>query len=303
MQDIIFYVAANETLGVVRDYVNEHNESAPTLVLGAGVRLRMRIFAERKTAKQYPIEAFSGIASWNWSMDGDFAQETACKVSADAGAIEVHTVTDAINGETLTFTEFLIPISNMNTVELSTWLGSAESKSGFAGELVGYDGLGNAVFILQVRDFTVRNRIAAVGSPTVQGQEYATRNEVQSMILYAISGGATINVSNVTSAVSAGYAASAGSMPGATEHGYGTVKISSAVVTSTTGSDVYVPTVNAMIGYLDSYVTSGGMTTSNYVGSAIQSALSAFAESAGISSSGGSSGGSSGIGLEWEELT
>ena len=29
MQDLIFYVAANETLGAVRDYANMRNESAP----------------------------------------------------------------------------------------------------------------------------------------------------------------------------------------------------------------------------------------------------------------------------------
>ena len=77
MQDLIFYVAANETLGAVRDYANMRNESAPTLVLGVSVCLRMRLFTERNVATPYPISAFSGIAAWNWSMDGDYDHSTA----------------------------------------------------------------------------------------------------------------------------------------------------------------------------------------------------------------------------------
>ena len=209
MQDLIFYVAANETLGAVRDYANLRNENAPTLVLGVSVCLRMRLFTERNAATAYPVSAFSGIASWNWSMDGDYDRSTTCKLTADAGAITVHSVTDTVNGESMTFTEIVIPISSMNTLELATWLGTAESKSGLTGELVGYDGSGNAVFVLQIENFTVRNRIAGIGDPTSQEQELVTRSEAQSMIQYAISG-ATVNVSGVVSAVSAGYASSAG---------------------------------------------------------------------------------------------
>lgn len=214
MQDLIFYVAANETLGAVRDYANMRNESAPTLVLGVSACLRMRLFTERDVATPYPISAFSGIAAWNWSMDGDYDRSTTCKLTADAGSITVHSVTDSINGETMTFTEFVIPISTMNTEELTTWLGTAESKRGLTGELVGYDTDGNAVFVLQIENFTVRNRVAGIGEPTSQNQELVTRTEAQSMIQYAISG-ATIDVSNVTSAASAGYAVSAGGLTAA----------------------------------------------------------------------------------------
>jgi len=298
MQDIIFYVAANETLGIVRDCANARNESAPALVLGVAVRLRMRLFTDRNVTTPYPLTAFSGITSWSWSMDADYRPGTACKLVADAGAIEVKSVTDVINGETMTFTEFSIPISNMNTQEVNSWLDSEESKKGVTGELLGCDGLGNAVFVIQIKDFTIRNRIAGVGSPSVLDQEYVTRHEAQNMILYAISGGATINVSNVVSAASAGYAASAGSMASATQLGYGTVKVFSSVSSSTTGSDVYVPTVNAMIDYLNVYVSSGGMATNDEVETAIQSALSSFADSMGLTCSGSSSGVTDGIEIE-----
>ena len=60
----------------------------------------------------------------------------------------------------MSFTEFAIPISDMNTLELATWLGTQKKKTGLTGELVGYDSSGNAVFVLQIDDFTVRNRLA-----------------------------------------------------------------------------------------------------------------------------------------------
>ena len=294
MQDLIFYVAANETLGAVRDYANMRNESAPTLVLGVSVCLRMRLFTERNVATPYPISAFSGIAAWNWSMDGDYDHSTTCKLTADAGSITVHSVSDSINGETMTFTEFVIPISTMNTEELATWLGTAESKRGLTGELVGYDTDGNAVFVLQIENFTVRNRVTGIGEPTSQNQELVTRTEAQSMILYAISG-ATIDVSNVTSAASAGsatsagYAASAGTMASATSSSYGAVKIATAVSSVTSGSAVVVPTVNAMIDYVSSHGGSGGGVYSGGTASYASSAggLTSAAMSAVVSSAAG----------------
>ena len=72
MQDIVFYAAANETLGVVRDYANSRNDYAPTLVLGVSVCLRMRLFAGSESAAPFPVDSFSGITVWKWRMDSDF---------------------------------------------------------------------------------------------------------------------------------------------------------------------------------------------------------------------------------------
>ena len=284
MQDLIFYVAANETLGAVRDYANMRNESAPTLVLGVSVCLRMRLFTERNVATPYPISAFSGIAAWNWSMDGDYDRSTTCKLTADAGSITVHSVTDSINGETMTFTEFVIPISTMNTEELTTWLGTAESKRGLTGELVGYDTDGNAVFVLQIENFTVRNRVAGIGEPTSQNQELVTRTEAQSMIQYAISG-ATIDVSNVTSAASAGYAVSAGtatSAGSATSAGYAA---SAGGLTSAAMTTV----VNSAAGAVSSvsYASSAGGLTAAAKTTIVNSAAGAVSSVSYASSAGG----------------
>ena len=192
MQDIVFYVAANETLGRVRDYSNMRNSGAPLLTLGVAVCLRMRLFEDIEDSTPYPIDSFSGITDWQWRMDADFDRSTACKLVADADGISVHTVTDTVKGETMSFTEFVIPISNMNTEELVAWLGIDKVKTGLAGELVGYDNEGHAAFVLQIEDFSVRNRLAGLNEededdPTPVDQEIVTRPVAEQMIQTAVS--------------------------------------------------------------------------------------------------------------------
>lgn len=190
MQDIVFYVAANETLGKVRDYSNMRNSDAPLLTLGVGVCLRMRLFDDIEVSTPYPIASFSGITDWDWRMDADFNRSTVCKLAADADGVSVHTVSDTVNGKTMNFTEFVIPISNMNTEELAAWLGNEGTKSGLTGELVGYDNGGHAVFVLQIEDFSVRNRVAGLGDPTAVDQEIITRTQAEQMIQTAVSASA-----------------------------------------------------------------------------------------------------------------
>ena len=187
MQDIVFYAAANETLGMVRDYSNMNKSSAPVLTLGVAVCLRMRLFAGIKVPTPYPVASLNGITDWQWSMDADFDRSTTSKLVADAGGISVHTVTDTVNGETMNFTEFVIPISNMNTQELAAWLGNEGTKSGLTGELVGYDNEAHAVFVLQIEGFKVRNRIAGLGDPTAVDEGIVTRPLAEQMIRTAVS--------------------------------------------------------------------------------------------------------------------
>lgn len=199
MQDIVFYAAANETLGVVRDYANARKAPAPVLTLGVSVCLRMRLFAALDTAGPYPVSAFSGITDWQWRMDGDFDRTTTCKLVADANGISVHCVTDTVSGETMDFTEFVIPISNMNTQELAAWLGNEPKRTGLTGELVGYDSEEHAVFVLQIDNFTVRNRVAGLGDPTAVDQEIVTRTTAEQMIRTAVSASAETKQDKLTS--------------------------------------------------------------------------------------------------------
>ena len=134
MQDIVFYAAANETLGMVRDYTNMHQEEAPALTIGVAVCLRMRLFAGIKDPTPYPAASLSGITDWHWSMDSDFDRSTACKLAADEGGISVHTVTDTVNGETMSFTEFVRAAGKRRLAVLLDE-GEPAKTTPFAGEL------------------------------------------------------------------------------------------------------------------------------------------------------------------------
>jgi len=169
MQEIIFYTTANETLGVVRDYANARTVSAPTLTRGVSVVLHMRLFDDANDLEPYPIAAFSNIVAWSFVMDTDFNNETAFKVVADNDNISVSNVeeeytdpADAENTQTRHYTEFLIPIPNMENEALADWIGMSKSKGGLIGELVGYDLTGAFVFVLQIEGFTIRNRITGI---------------------------------------------------------------------------------------------------------------------------------------------
>jgi len=181
MQNTIFHVAANETLGVVRDFANAKTVSPPTLVRGVEVCLKMRLFAKREGVEPYPIELFDGIATWQWAMDNDFSESTTYKLIGDNANITVSQVTENFDGEEHAYTEISIPMPGMNTVELSTWLGSEKTRNGLHGELLGMDVYGRQVFILQVENFTVRNRIISAGNPTDIPPEYMTIPQIEAL--------------------------------------------------------------------------------------------------------------------------
>lgn len=182
MQNIIFYVAANETLGAVRDYANAKSVTPPTLVRGVEACLKMRLFAERDGSTPYPLATFAGITSWQWAMDNDFSEATAYKLIGDNGDITVGNVIENAEGSEVEYTEITIPMSNMNTEELAAWLGSEKSKSGLVGELIGYDVAARQIFVLQIENFTVRNRITSLGNPTNIAPDYLTAAQVTAMI-------------------------------------------------------------------------------------------------------------------------
>ena len=182
MQNTTFFVAANETLGVVKDYANAKSITPPTLVRGVEACLKMRLFANRDGTERYPLSAFSRIVAWQWAMDNDFNEATNYKLTGDDADISIGSVTENIDGEEIEYTEVSIPMTRMNTEELAAWLGTEKSKSGLHGELVGFDSDGRQVFILQIENFTVRNRITSLGSPIEIQADYLTAAQVRALI-------------------------------------------------------------------------------------------------------------------------
>lgn len=186
MQNTIFYVAANETLGVVKDYANAKTATPPTLVRGVEACLKMRLFANRDGTEPYPLASFLNIVSWQWAMDNDFNESTSYKLVGDNANITVHSVTETVDDEEIVYTEVTIPMPDMNTAELAAWLGIEKSKSGLHGELVGFDADAKQVFIVQIENFTVRNRITSIGDPTPIDPDYLTAAQVNALIAAGI---------------------------------------------------------------------------------------------------------------------
>lgn len=181
MQTITLYVNAESTLGAVRDYANARSVSAPTLTRGVSACLKMRVFASAENTDPYPIAELATIPTWQWVMDDDFDSTSNYILVADHARISVQSVTETINDTELTFTEFTIPLGQMNTEELNTLLGKQEQVATLNGELVGCDVNGNEVFVLQVKGFTVRNRISSTGNPTEVVAEYLNEAQVRAL--------------------------------------------------------------------------------------------------------------------------
>lgn len=182
MQELIFYVNAASTLGVCRDSFDAKTVALPTVIRGGEVLFRMRLFSGNSPREQYPLEALQNVVSWEWNMDADYDEDTPCKLVADNSAITVGEVEEERDGTTTVYTEIQIPVSQTNTVELRDWLSSAESKGDLSAELAGYDVDGKLAFILQLKGFTVRNRIVSAGTPTEIPDSYLDEAGVRALL-------------------------------------------------------------------------------------------------------------------------
>lgn len=178
MQNLIVYLCADGTSGVSRDFANAQNVSLPQLVRGIEAIFRFRVFAELDSMSPYPLEQLRKIAAWQFVMDSDYTEETAYKLEADNASIRIEEVLE--NGNT--YTEISVPMPHTNTKELAEWMGDAKSKSGLVGELVGFNTEGKPAFILQIENWTIKNRVTSAGSPTEVKPDYVTTGEVRGLI-------------------------------------------------------------------------------------------------------------------------
>ena len=209
MQEIKIYVAANGALGTIRDYANAKNVAAPTLVRGCEVLLRLRLFADADGDMPYPFDQLQNVISWQWVMDSDYNSETAYILTAENSSIKINSVTERIDDiEERQFTEISIPLLQTNTMQLSQWLGTQKSRNGLNAELVGYDATGADIFVLQLENFVLRNRITSQGEPTEIDPEYMTAAQIQAIVAglqKQIDAAANIVASDITIANDAQY--------------------------------------------------------------------------------------------------
>ena len=183
MQNLIFYVSAASTLGVAKDSLGVKNIALPTIIRGGEVCLKMRLFAGDGDDTPLPLDELTRCTAWEWAMDSDFDESTNYKLVADNANITVGSVTETDpEGVEHTYTEISIPIPATNTEELKEWLGTSESQNNLNGELAGYDATGKLTYILQLKGFTIRNRILSAGDPTELPERYLDEAGVRALI-------------------------------------------------------------------------------------------------------------------------
>lgn len=165
MQNIVFYAAANEALGTCRDYMNAQDAPLPSIVRGSQICFRLRLFAAAENPIPYPMDELRKIVAWKFVMDSDFDEGTTCKLEAQNDQISIQSVLETINEQSIEYSEVRIPMLSLNTEELIAYMGAQETVT-LNSELVGKDADGNDAFILQLKGYSVRNRIASPGDPT-----------------------------------------------------------------------------------------------------------------------------------------
>lgn len=188
MQNLEIFATANSTVATVRDSANAKTVAAPMFVIGISATLTLTLFNSPDDLLPLPPSALAGISAWSFVFDDDFNSETDYKIVADNENITwTGGLTDGETDEDGNYipTVFTIPLPNMNSVALNEWLGTAASKSGLIGELVGYDSTGAYVFVLQIQGFTVRNRVTASGEPEQpeEATEFLTVDQARAMFL------------------------------------------------------------------------------------------------------------------------
>ena len=173
MQNIVLYANADSTLAYVTDSYGGRYENRVSFTRGFKATLVLRLLTG-ENGEPYPVSQLEQYTSWRCVFDVDYKQSTTPILSADSDAITV-------SGDG-TVTEIRIPISNMNTNELADAILDFESLAGVTMELVGMLPDGTEGFGLQIKGFTIRNRILYSGEPTEQDARWLDREQVLALV-------------------------------------------------------------------------------------------------------------------------
>lgn len=173
MQNIVLYANADSTLAYVTDSYGGRYENRVSFTRGFKATLVLRLLTG-ENGEPYPVSQLEQYTSWRCVFDVDYKQSTTPILSADSDAITV-------SGDG-TVTEIRIPISNMNTNELADAILDFESLAGVTMELVGILPDGTEGFGLQIKGFTIRNRVLYSGEPTEQDARWLDREQVLALV-------------------------------------------------------------------------------------------------------------------------
>lgn len=182
MNYINSYIAVDGSTGSFRNYSNTAGGQAFSLTRCLSCILRLRLFSSNSNSSPLPLSAFDGVVSWSFVIDYDFDHSTSPVLMGDSASIEAGSVIDAIEGRQCAFTQVSIPMTDMNTAELSKLLGNDESSIMLFAELTGYDGDGARKFVLRMPGITVRNLLYETGNPTFLPESYLNADQVRALV-------------------------------------------------------------------------------------------------------------------------
>lgn len=176
MQSITMYVVAGDTVGKVTDRAGAKNVSPPTFVLGLSAELKLRLLSAEDSSTPLPITQLDNVSSWEFYLDRDYDKTTGpLAVSSQNIILSSGTDSDGF------YTELAIALS-LNSESLHEAVGSAEVVSGLIGELVGFDDQLNTVYLLHIKGFAVRNRVAGVNNFAENSDAYYTAAQTDQKI-------------------------------------------------------------------------------------------------------------------------
>lgn len=181
MQKIKFCVAAGETVGMCCDLSGIKSAGAPQIVMGAEVELNLLLFAGRENNQAYDFAALSAVKAWRFVMDNDYDATTTPKIAADHGNITLVKGREEYLNGFIDTTLVKIPIHNTISSELISAIGN-KNKISLNGELSGYDVSGKLIFVLQILDFCIMNRIAGSSEPEILPAEYLNESQVRALL-------------------------------------------------------------------------------------------------------------------------
>ncbi len=176
MQEIIINLKVGSVLAELVDEYNQSISTLPSITRGMRALLRLRLFDAQ--GNPLPVAGLAFV-SWDFVLANDWNTETAPQIRVQTG-ISVVVVSDG----GVNYTEIHIPLTETNTEELISALGSNPSVN-LGAELAGFEEEETVPGFLMQFDMTVRNRrgTAGTGVPVPVGDGTYSTAQVDALLI------------------------------------------------------------------------------------------------------------------------
>lgn len=196
MQDIVIYLRADDVAAVVVDRYNQKLSTNPAITRGLKPRLCLRLIHADGT----PFAAADlDYAAWDFVLANDWDTATDPQIRVQDGITVAEVDVDGV-----TYSEIRIPLTETNTAELITALGSSSDKT-LGAELAGIPAGESDPGAIWQFNMSVRNRrgTAGTGTPEPVGDGTYSSSQVDALIalLAALVGAQDIEITDPTKGI------------------------------------------------------------------------------------------------------